>query len=648
MIVSGNLLGTDKTGMTKVVSSPGSAGIVMNAPGTGNILTDNVIAMNGVGIWLNGVDNIGVANNLIGVGVGGVALGNTVGVRINNINGAGAAGNTIAGNTIANSTGDGIRVWDATGLGAISGNSLDLNSLYGSGGLGINLEGALDAPSSVTPNDVTDTDTGPNDLQNFPLITSAKANAGGGIDIAFTLNSSPNGLFRVTAYANPVCHASGHGEGRYDSGTQAAVVTDASGSGVGTLTVPAPLPTGWGVGQVVALLARDNATHDTSEFSACATVTPFVGGNQPPLAVNDTYATPINTALNVAANGVLANDSDPDGNAITAVLSVSTTHGTLALNANGGFVYTPTAGYSGPDSFTYYAFDGMANSTSAATVSIAVSAVVITPPDTTPPIVALTIPASCGLGSMPAIVNLSLEEGPAFAADMVGILSNALGQAMVYLEQSACGTVTLGGFNAGKLAFIPHTFQSEDPRANGIYPMGNGQYQVVRNSQSLMIAPALVHLEQITALLPGVAAKQVDNGVMTASVNGLTYVVQARAPVQLEAPTGAAQLQKGGDGYFHFIDALGHNQALYPAFADPTTLRSVLLGLDPAATLTIELDGTASIVLNGQHYTLVADLTLGDIPAERVGLYWWQESATRYRVINAQMLGTSQGFTVRP
>ena len=122
-------------------------------------------------------------------------------------------------------------MWDATGLGAISGNSLDLNSLYGSGGLGINLEGALDAPSSVTPNDVTDTDTGPNDLQNFPLITSAKANAGGGIDIAFTLNSSPNGLFRVTAYANPVCHASGHGEGRYDSGTQTAVVTDAHGSG---------------------------------------------------------------------------------------------------------------------------------------------------------------------------------------------------------------------------------------------------------------------------------------------------------------------------------------------------------------------------------------------------------------------------------
>ena len=370
--------------------------------------------------------------------------------------------------------------------------------------------------------------------------------------------------------------------------------------------------------------------------------------NNPPLAVNDSYSTPFNTPLNIAASGVLANDSDPDGNAITAVLSVGPAHGSLTLNANGGFVYTPTAGYSGPDSFTYFANDGVVNSTSAATVSISVGAVILPPPDTTPPIVALTIPASCGLFSMPAIVNLSLEEGPAFAADMVGILSNAVGQAMVYLEQSICGTVTLGGFNGGKLAFIPHTFQSEDARANGIYPMGNGQYQVVRNTQSLVIAPALVHVEHITALLPGVAAKQVDNGVMTASVNGLTYVVQASAPVQLDAPTGSAQLLKGGDGYFHFTDALGHNQVLYPAFADPATLRGALLGLDPGVTFNIELDGTASIVLNGQHYTLVPDLTLGDIPAERVGLYWWQESATRYRVINAQMLGTSQGFTVRP
>jgi hypothetical protein len=232
---------------------------------------------------------------------------------------------------------------------------------------------------------------------------------------------------------------------------------------------------------------------------------------------------------------------------------------------------------------------------------------------------------------------------------MVGILSNTLGQALFLEGQSACGTVTLGGYNGGKLAFIPLGFQSSgDPRVNGVYAMGDGRYQVVRNAQSLVIAPALVHVEQLTAMLPGAAAKQADNGVMTATVNGLTYVVQAGPAVQLDAATGIAQLPMSGDGLFHFIDALGYNQALYPAFADPAMLRTALQGLDINATLAIRLDGTASIVFKGQPYTLVPDITLINVPAERVGQYWWQDSALRYWVANAYPLGTAQGFTVKP
>ena len=55
------------------------------------------------------------------------------------------------------------------------------------------------------------------------------------------------------------------------------------------------------------------------------------------------------------------------------------------------------------------------------------------------------------------------------------------------------------------------------------------------------------------------------------------------------------------------------------------------------------------LVINGQSYTLVPDITLGDIPAERAGQSWWQESALRYRLVNAaaSRLGTSQGFGVR-
>ena len=96
--------------------------------------------------------------------------------------------------------------------------------------------------------------------------------------------------------------------------------------------------------------------------------------NHAPVANGDSYTTAEDTVLTVAAPGVLANDTDADGNALTATLVSGTAHGTVALNANGGFTYTPAANYNGPDAFTYKANDGKADS-NVATVSIAVSAV---------------------------------------------------------------------------------------------------------------------------------------------------------------------------------------------------------------------------------------------------------------------------------
>ena len=72
------------------------------------------------------------------------------------------------------------------------------------------------------------------------------------------------------------------------------------------------------------------------------------------------------------AKGVLANDSDPDGDSLTAVLVANATHGTLVLSPNGSFTYTPTADYTGPDAFTYRATDGSLNSNTA-TVNITVT-----------------------------------------------------------------------------------------------------------------------------------------------------------------------------------------------------------------------------------------------------------------------------------
>jgi hypothetical protein len=79
----------------------------------------------------------------------------------------------------------------------------------------------------------------------------------------------------------------------------------------------------------------------------------------------------MNTVLSIAASGVLVNDFDSDGDGITAHLVTPTTHGIIVLNPDGSFIYTPNHDYYGPDSFTYYASDGLLNS-SAATVTITV------------------------------------------------------------------------------------------------------------------------------------------------------------------------------------------------------------------------------------------------------------------------------------
>ena len=81
--------------------------------------------------------------------------------------------------------------------------------------------------------------------------------------------------------------------------------------------------------------------------------------NDAPIAADDAYSTsPRTRALTVAAPGVLANDTDVDGDPLTAVLVTGPSHGTLTLNANGSFTYTPDANFNGTDSFTYRANDG--------------------------------------------------------------------------------------------------------------------------------------------------------------------------------------------------------------------------------------------------------------------------------------------------
>jgi VCBS repeat-containing protein len=160
-----------------------------------------------------------------------------------------------------------------------------------------------------------------------------------------------------------------------DADGDALLTTLVSGPAHGTLTLDA----NGAVHYVPAagFSGTDSFTYEASDVfsdSNVATVTiEVVGTNRPPTAADDAYATLHDQPLTVPADrGVLANDTDPDGDVLTAVLEGGPAHGALTLNADGSFTYTPIAGFTGMDSFTYAASDGQALS-APATVAIDVT-----------------------------------------------------------------------------------------------------------------------------------------------------------------------------------------------------------------------------------------------------------------------------------
>lgn len=129
-----------------------------------------------------------------------------------------------------------------------------------------------------------------------------------------------------------------------------------------------------------------------------------INTNVPPVAVADNYSIDQDTVLTVPAPGVLDNDSDTDGNPLTAVLDTPPTNGTLNLNADGSFEYTPAPGYVGNDSFSYHANDGTADS-NIVTVEITVNGVT-------------TVFASCG-GYDVFEIAPGVYEAPDFAGNLI-------------------------------------------------------------------------------------------------------------------------------------------------------------------------------------------------------------------------------------
>jgi hypothetical protein len=261
--VLGNLIGLHPNGVDPLGND--GAGIQFNAA-SGNTVggtaegARNIVSANTAnGIEIFNASNTAVIGNYIGTDEGGALdRGNGgAGVSIafasgNKVSGTsdGTAGNLIAFNGKA-----GLLVASGTG------NEARFNSIHSNALLGIDLGAA-----GVTANDAGDGDTGGNDLQNFPVISSATTD-GATTTIAGSLNSTPNTTFVIDFYNSPSCDGSGYGEGRSWLGS----ATQTTG-GNGNVSFTSTLAVSVEEGSVVTAVAT-SPTHDSSEFSACATVT---------------------------------------------------------------------------------------------------------------------------------------------------------------------------------------------------------------------------------------------------------------------------------------------------------------------------------------------------------------------------------------
>jgi len=203
------------------------------------------------GVLLSGsaAANNSLRNNKIGVNLSGVSgLGNVAGVRLTN----GAHDNTLQENQIA---------YNRVGIQVESGadNTLAANRIYDNSRLGIDLN-----PEGVTLNDTGDGDTGPNGLQNFPVLTLAQVTAN--TRLQGLLDSQPNKTYTLHFYGSIVCDSSGYGEGQTYLG-QASITTNSAGQGAFDVTVSGAAPVGG-----YAIATATDANGNTSEFGRCLPV----------------------------------------------------------------------------------------------------------------------------------------------------------------------------------------------------------------------------------------------------------------------------------------------------------------------------------------------------------------------------------------
>ncbi|MBL8436329.1 MAG: DUF4347 domain-containing protein, partial [Zoogloea sp.] len=231
-------IGGTGAGEANLIGGNGNRGILLDANSGGSVVRGNLIGLELDGTTLLGNTSAGIAvQNSSGHLIGGTGAGE---------------GNLIAGNT-----GDGVRIASTATSVRVLGNRIWSN---GENGIDLNNDG-------VTANDTGDGDSGANNLQNLPVLATARTDGTGQIIVTGTLNSTANSYYRIEFFANTAQDGTGHGEGQTFLGF-ANVMTNGSGDATINAALTATVPVGSFISATATRSAAGYATFtDTSEFA---------------------------------------------------------------------------------------------------------------------------------------------------------------------------------------------------------------------------------------------------------------------------------------------------------------------------------------------------------------------------------------------
>lgn len=271
-LIIGNYIGTNASGTKAVPNGNGIRifGAVNNIIGGIAWEEKNIISGNAeFGIEIVPSENFpGSGNQIIGNSIGtnvagNIELGNgSAGLKIFSDDNIIGLNEPDAGNLFAYNKGNGIVISVLSGLDYLgTGNAVSGNSIHSNDGIGIDL-----GDDNITVNDINDADTGPNNLQNFPVISSVSFSPGV-VNITGILNSEPEKEYTLEFFANKTADNVTHSDGKhYGEGEKYLGNTKVTTGADGNASFSVSFPIKSGDGQVITATATD-PEGNTSEFS---------------------------------------------------------------------------------------------------------------------------------------------------------------------------------------------------------------------------------------------------------------------------------------------------------------------------------------------------------------------------------------------